>query len=366
MASPKDILVSTTSSLGELKVKRYLKPVSAHIVAGTNVFSDFFASFSDVFGGRSQTYQKQLRSLYNEATERIRQAAYEIGANAVIGLSIDMDEISGKNKSMFMLTAIGTAVIIENDKVVKGVLSEQNEKVENVTSEKISSLQKKKLLLESAANNNLVIDEAVWTFISSNQVKEIFPYIITKYREVIAYAPASPDIFKKFNRSFIQYLDSLPEQVRKELLYKAIDEASDDLLLAKLCEAVDELNLLDFEYVLSILNKDSFSKSKLGLRLLTFDKPFYNRGDIEQYNICLQLIAQKFGERGERGSKKGLLSSKEKEIWNCDCGKGNIGIGDNCPGCMRDISGFLNTEVKPHQLFEIVNQKIEFIEECVQ
>ena len=35
----------------------------------------------------------------------------------VVGLQIDMDEISGKGKYMFMLTAIGTAVIIEKEVV---------------------------------------------------------------------------------------------------------------------------------------------------------------------------------------------------------------------------------------------------------
>lgn len=113
MANPKDILVITTSSADGLKVKRYLKPVSSHIVAGTNFFSDFLGSFSDVFGGRSSSYQRQLTSLYNEAIEHIKVAAYEIGANCIMGLNIDMDEISGKGKSMFMLTAIGTAVILE-------------------------------------------------------------------------------------------------------------------------------------------------------------------------------------------------------------------------------------------------------------
>ncbi len=103
MASPKDVLVITASSTDGLKIKRYLKPVSAHIVAGTNLFSDFFGGLTDVFGGRSQTYQRQLTSLYNEAIERIKIAAYEIGANCIVGLNIDMDEISGKGKSMFML-----------------------------------------------------------------------------------------------------------------------------------------------------------------------------------------------------------------------------------------------------------------------
>jgi uncharacterized protein YbjQ (UPF0145 family) len=58
MASPKDILVITTSSAEGLKIKKHLKPVTAHIVAGTNLFSDFLGGLTDVFGGRSSSYQK--------------------------------------------------------------------------------------------------------------------------------------------------------------------------------------------------------------------------------------------------------------------------------------------------------------------
>ena len=65
MATAKDILVVTSGTLDGIKIKRYLKPVSAHIVAGTNLFSDFMGGLTDVFGGRSQAYQKQLASLYS-------------------------------------------------------------------------------------------------------------------------------------------------------------------------------------------------------------------------------------------------------------------------------------------------------------
>src|SRR5690606_33633612 len=127
----------TTPSVDGLKIKRYLKPVSAHIVAGTNLFSDFLGSLTDVFGGRSQSYQKQLTALYTEAIERIKYAAYEIGANCILGLSIDMDEISGKGKSMFMLTAVGTAVILEKPIQDNVISSASEEKLENVGLDRI-------------------------------------------------------------------------------------------------------------------------------------------------------------------------------------------------------------------------------------
>ncbi|MEZ7515735.1 YbjQ family protein [Flavobacterium frigidarium] len=140
MANLKDILVLTTSNTQGLTIVKHLKPVSAHLVAGTNIFSDFLGGLTDVFGGRSNSYQKQLSSLYDEAIELIKFNTYEIGGNCIIGLSIDMDEISGKGKSMFMLTAIGTAVVIQDeDKKLEN--SKANEKLENVGVERINNLR---------------------------------------------------------------------------------------------------------------------------------------------------------------------------------------------------------------------------------
>jgi len=52
-------------------VKSYLDVVSSHVVAGTNIFSDIAASFSDVFGGRSKSYKRQLESIKEEAVSEL-------------------------------------------------------------------------------------------------------------------------------------------------------------------------------------------------------------------------------------------------------------------------------------------------------
>lgn len=366
MATPKDILVTTTSSLEGLKIKQYLKPVSAHIVAGTNLFSDFFASFSDVFGGRSQTYQKQLRSLYNDAIDRIRYAAYELGANAVVGLSIDMDEVSGKGKSMFMLTAIGTAVILDKEVSIKGVLVQTNEKLENVGVEKIDSLRKKKEILDSAEAEKLNLDENVWAFITANQVQEIFPYLVKKYKEPIAYQQTSPESANKFHRLLATYVDSLPENTKKDLIYSAITAASEPDLLSRLCDIIEELHLLDFDKVVQLFGDSDFSKRKTALRILKFDKPFYNKQDIEILQSIKKIVQDTFTERGTRTTKKQMLSSKEKEVWNCECGKQNIDFDDICNSCFKDIYGFLRGDTKPKTVLTLIDEKIEFILECVE
>jgi uncharacterized protein YbjQ (UPF0145 family) len=231
MANPKDILVTTTSSVDGLKVERYLKPVSAHIVAGTNLFSDFFGGLTDVFGGRSQTYQKQLTSLYAEAIERIKFAAYEIGANCIVGLNIDMDEISGKGKSMFMLTAIGTAVILEKNNIDKSTLPQSDEKFENVGVDRINSLRKKKAIIEKATSGNLVLSDEIWSLITSNQVDEIFPYLLKKFSEELVFE--NPEATSNFYKLLLGYFDALPENKKIDLLYSDIKKEENQHLALK-------------------------------------------------------------------------------------------------------------------------------------
>lgn len=156
MPSPREILVVTTSILDGIHVKQYLKPVSAHIVSGINVFNDLFGSFTDIFG-RSNTYQRQLTSLYSEAIERIKYAAYEIGADGILGLHIDIDEIAGKGKSMLMITATGTAVVL--DRSVAQNANPATQKPDMVGVERLQVLRNKNKLLEKANAGELPLNE---------------------------------------------------------------------------------------------------------------------------------------------------------------------------------------------------------------
>lgn len=109
MAS-KNILVTTTNTLESYKIQKYLGIVSTNVVNGTGIFSDFKASLTDIFGGRSGTYQRKLRKMYQEAIDELSEEAIALGADAIVGLKIDYSEISGKDTQMFMISAVGTAV----------------------------------------------------------------------------------------------------------------------------------------------------------------------------------------------------------------------------------------------------------------
>jgi uncharacterized protein YbjQ (UPF0145 family)/CDGSH-type Zn-finger protein len=361
MSSPKDLLVVTTSSLEGIKVKTYLKPVSAHLVAGTNFFSDFAAGITDVFGGRSQTYQRQLTSLYNDAIERVKVAAYDIGANCILGLKIDMDEISGKGKSMFMLTAIGTAAIIEkasNDST--GSLNSDT-KLENLDVEMVNILRNKKNILAHAEANTLQFNDEVWEFLISNSVKEAYPYILRHYFNALQNQANSPEIFSKTDTLFHRYLNSLEDDKKVQLLYDSIRDEGDDTLVQKLQKIVKDQLLFDSTRVMELLKSQDFEVQKRGLKLSVWDKAFYSKQDVETLKSISSFIDANFLERGKHGTKKQLLSSKEKEIWVCECGKSN-NIGEYC-FCGNDIYGFKMNEIRPKEASNYIRQKIELISE---
>ncbi|MFA6702830.1 MAG: YbjQ family protein [Dysgonamonadaceae bacterium] len=364
MANPKDVLAVTTSSLDGLKIKKYLKPVSAHIVAGTDIFSDFFASLSDVFGGRSGTYQRQLNSLYNEAIESVKYAAYEIGANCIVGLKIDMDEISGKGKSMFMLTAVGTAVILEKETSEEKNKLKSDEKLENVSVDRVNILRRKKTIIEKANSGSLNLTDDIWNFITINQVDEVFPFLMNKFSGAIFTEQSSSEISEKFYRLLVGYVDSFPEEIKLELLYKGIKEENEQIAL-KLSEIIEELNLFDFKHNMELLKSENFQTQKRAIRLVTYDKLFYNKQDIQDLQTIRNYIQKTFSERGTRTTKKQLLSSKDKDVWICECGKTND-IGEYCSGCGQDIYGFKQNEIKPQKADKHIEQKIELISEYLE
>ena len=54
------MLVVTTPTVEGAPIKRYIGMVSGETIAGVNVFKDFGASLSNVFGGRASQYEEEL------------------------------------------------------------------------------------------------------------------------------------------------------------------------------------------------------------------------------------------------------------------------------------------------------------------
>ncbi|HVG83754.1 MAG TPA: heavy metal-binding domain-containing protein [Vicinamibacterales bacterium] len=107
-----EIIVTTTPSIDGRRVVRYAGLVTGEAILGANIFKDLFAGIRDIVGGRSATYERELRNARDIAVTELRQAAAELGANAVVGVDIDYETVGGSG-SMLMVSVSGTAVVVE-------------------------------------------------------------------------------------------------------------------------------------------------------------------------------------------------------------------------------------------------------------
>lgn len=101
------MILTTTSGIDGVAIRDYLGLVTGETIIGSNVFSDIFASITDIVGGRSSSYEKVLKQAKDAAIEEMTNKAKELGADAIIGIDIDYETIG---KGMLMVIATGTAV----------------------------------------------------------------------------------------------------------------------------------------------------------------------------------------------------------------------------------------------------------------
>ena len=107
-----EAVMLTTETAPNLNITKRIEIVTAECAFGMNIFKDLFAGVRDIVGGRSKAVQNTLRDSRRTALYELKKEAYEVGANAVVGVDLDYIELSA-GTGMIILVASGTAVIIE-------------------------------------------------------------------------------------------------------------------------------------------------------------------------------------------------------------------------------------------------------------
>ncbi|MGO4540236.1 heavy metal-binding domain-containing protein [Paenibacillus sp. 2TAB19] len=103
------MLITTTPTIEGRPILDYTGVVTGEAIMGANVVRDFFASITDIVGGRSGAYESKLKEARDVAFEEMRMQASRIGANAIVGIDIDYEVI---RDGMLMVAVSGTAVRI--------------------------------------------------------------------------------------------------------------------------------------------------------------------------------------------------------------------------------------------------------------
>lgn len=293
--------ISTTSTIQNATSIQYLDVVYTNVVIGTNMFSDFAASFTDFFGGKSNTYQNKLTLIYNNALSDIRRKAFAIGANAVIGFRIDFDEISGKDKSMLMVNLSGTACIVDIPETESTNTSHTPVAITQDALEK--EIYRKKLLTQ--INSGEYLNETMTEFLFENPMPEIIDSLIERYIS----QHYKGDTFEcKF---IINYLPLLPKSL---VLDKVYDKYLENLEGIK--KLIFMANLFSAHHILAILQKGNIAPA---ISLLDAPASSYTQQDV----AIMKQISEFFNHLPDTGrieTVKSGIFGKEQSMFICQNG----------------------------------------------
>src|SRR5258706_14495384 len=88
-----DLLISTLNGLPGYEVVAVHGEVFGLVGRARNVFSNIGAAFRTIFGGEARGYTQLLSDSREQALARLRTAARSKGANAVLAMRFDCNEI---------------------------------------------------------------------------------------------------------------------------------------------------------------------------------------------------------------------------------------------------------------------------------
>jgi uncharacterized protein YbjQ (UPF0145 family) len=101
------IITVTTNDLPGYEVVEVYGEVFGVLTRSRNIISGIGASLKSIIGGEIGAYTKLLSDSRIEATERMKKAAVDKGANAILAMRFDTGDIGG---TMNEVAAYGTAV----------------------------------------------------------------------------------------------------------------------------------------------------------------------------------------------------------------------------------------------------------------
>lgn len=339
----KRFLITTTPILDGYKVKSYLGVVNLNIVLGVNFFSDFAASFTDVFGGNSETYQGKMDQMYDEAKSGLEKKAKQLGGNAIVGFNIDFDEISGKGKSMFMLSASGTACIVETGQID----SFETKDTERIFQDTISLEMQKERIVNSIKEKSALFTESDWNYMIENPSLEIAELLVSntypksyhdEVKAKIEYIVSQLDYADACKIVYPYYMN--PYTI-KDYYGEIRDLSTNYIPLLKKCK------LFNPEQISALIDTDL----RKAIEILDCEKSYYDSTDLKyMQEICDKL--NNLPDLGKIEVGKDGIFSKEKELFICRNNHKNDKDVEFCKECNENIKGVTKEDKEKFELFK--------------
>lgn len=332
----KEFIITSTNNIEGGNVIKYFGVINNNVVLGTNLFSDIGASFIDIFGGTSNSYQNKLKNIYETSIQNLKIKARNLGANAILGLSIDFDEISGGNKSMFMISVSGTAVSIEYS---FNKIENNNSKINNSISNEILVNELNKRQIINKIENNKLLNQEEWYFLQQNNIPSLTEKLLEKYLYTFDNSISiDSEQGQIFSRGITNYFRVLDKDTSINILYDKLIKNPKSVF-----ELINNNNLFSPEKVLWLIEKGELG---VAILCLNINKENYSNTDLSQ----MSTIVKSFENLVNRGSIKATKSllGKDKEKYICPNGHTNEIESEFCETliCSQNIKGLTKGQVE--------------------
>ncbi|MCM1292042.1 MAG: YbjQ family protein [Bacteroides sp.] len=336
-----NIFITTAPILSNIEIQRYICPLTANVVLGVNFFADFAASITDIIGGNSDTYQSKLDTLTDQVCQDMKNKAIKLGANAIIDYKLQFNEISGKGKQMFMVTATGTACVITKP------ISNQAQELEQTS---FSDLRRTYLInayRRQMANNKPLKDKS-WENIYTLNLEELLPELTKEYFTLQADKSKDFDFLaykEKFCERYEEFLSRISSNMLGEYLLPFIYDQP-----TVVESLIIKYNLFDPDFIIELIKNGNVS---VAINLLKSHKSFYTKRDLEKMREILCLL-ESLPDKGSTRltTQSGLFSKKEEELYICPNGHKNQKDNTFCVDCGLNIKGLTLGQLKTINQFK--------------
>lgn len=358
------MILTTTNTVEFGNITEYKGLIQTNLIIGNNAVSEFISGFTDFFGGFSNTLRSKFDELYENASLDIEEKARKRGANAVVGMKVDFEELAGKGKSMFMISIVGTAVKIDfspssnrskKDLAEDAYVSNSMLNYE-ITKHKIKSKLDSIKDVESP-DSDTYLSEDDWTFILSHSI----PEYADKLTELFNVYGSSDTI----NHNYPQYIATLDAETAKNILYSNFLKSllPDDSAFIPSYKSntyrkiIKQLNLFDAKRIEELIQNVDVDINNV-TPLLKIDKDIYKKSDLREMEDLLNLLDNLPDKGSIKEMSGGLFSKGSKMKYICPENHTNDEKNQYCSTCGLNIKGLNKSSVNDIEDFRLKVNKL--------
>lgn len=344
-----NIIITTTDSIEGATITRYIDVLRSSVVVGTDL------ALSDLFSGTNQKYRSQLNSSYDRAMVDLRLKGFSVGADAIVGLHTDFEEIFGKGKTKFVVSLVGTAVKLD--------CTQMPSLKAHTDSVSVDTLRRQQLMLSlgnKMKDDNYALNASDWGNILSYSLWDLAPLIYRRYLLLSKSTISNITLSEKklLMDNFFPFLNSMNFEDATSVVYA--DVTTDPYGTA---EVIRNCQLFHPAKIVELLHPDN---KHLVVSLLGADKPDYTEQDLQQMRQIARFL-DNLPDTGHYIEGKESLFGKSGTMLVCERGHTTaVELGGHCTEmldhglgiCNLNVKGLTETEVKAIAAF---NQKIEIL-----